>query len=38
MLKQSINFMKKKNLEGQYDIAIEKEENILRSYFDQLAA
>jgi hypothetical protein len=34
MLKRSIAFMKKKNTEGQYDIAIVKEENILRSFMD----
>jgi hypothetical protein len=38
LLKKSIKHMKAKNTEGQYDIAILKEENILRSYFDQLAA
>lgn len=35
MLKQSIRHMKNKNTEGQYNIAIEKEENILRSFFNQ---
>ena len=35
MLKQSIKHMKNKNTEGQYDIAITKEENILRSFFEQ---
>lgn len=34
MLKQSIAHMKKINTEGQYDIAILKEENILRSFYD----
>jgi len=34
-LKKSIKHMKSKNIEGQYDIAIEKEENILRSYYEQ---
>ena len=35
MLKKSINHMKRKNTEGQYDIAILKEQNILRSFFEQ---
>jgi len=35
MLKKSISHMKRKNTEGQYDIAIIKEENILRSFFEQ---
>lgn len=35
MLKKSISHMKSKNTEGQYDIAIIKEENILRSFFEQ---
>lgn len=34
MLKQSIAYMKSINTEGQYDIAIAKEENILRSFYD----
>lgn len=34
MLKRSIKFMKDRNVEGKFDIAIEKEENILRSFFD----
>ncbi len=34
LLKKSIRHMKSKNTEGQYDIAIIKEENILRSFFD----
>lgn len=34
-LKKSIRHMKNKNTEGQYDIAIEKEENILRSFIEQ---
>ena len=38
MLKQSIKHMRSKNTEGQYDVAITKEENILRSFFDHLAA
>ena len=36
MLKKSISHMKSKNTEGQYDIAIIKEENILRSFFEQV--
>lgn len=34
MLKKSIKFMKGRNVEGKFDIAIEKEEDILRSFFD----
>lgn len=34
-LKKSIKHMKSRNYEGQYDIAIEKEENILRSFIEQ---
>lgn len=34
-LKKSIKHMIKMNTEGQYDIAIEKEEAILRSFYDQ---
>jgi hypothetical protein len=34
MLKRSIEFMKKRNIEGKFDIAIGKEEAILRSFFD----
>jgi len=36
MLKQSIAKMKSLNTEGQYDIAIGKEENILRSFFEEV--
>jgi len=36
MLKGSITKMKSLNTEGQYDIAIEKETNILRSFFDEV--
>ena len=36
MLKQSIALMKKKNIEGKYDVAIDKEESILRSFFESL--
>jgi len=35
ILKKSIRHMKTKNTEGQYDIAIIKEQNILRSFFEQ---
>jgi hypothetical protein len=35
MLKKSIKHMQNKNTEGQYDIAIIKEQNILRSFFEQ---
>ncbi len=35
ILKKSISHMKRKNTEGQYDIAIIKEQNILRSFFEQ---
>lgn len=35
MLKQSIAHMKKVNVEGKYDSAIEKEETILRAFFDE---
>ena len=35
MLKASIAKMKSLNTEGQYNTAIEKEENILRSFFDE---
>ncbi len=35
LLKGSITRMKKLNTEGQYDIAIEKETNILRSFMDE---
>lgn len=38
LLKQSIKHMKSKNTEGQYSVAITKEENILSSYFEQLHA
>jgi hypothetical protein len=34
MLKKSIAYMKTRNTEGQYDLAIMKEENILRSFID----
>lgn len=34
VLKRSIAYMKNKNTEGQYDKAIVKEENILRSFYD----
>ncbi len=37
-LKKSIAHMQKKNTEGQYDIAILKEQNILRSFFETIAA
>jgi len=36
MLRGSITKMKSLNTEGQYDIAIEKETNILRSFFDEV--
>lgn len=35
MLKQSIALMKSKNVDGRYDEAITKEENILRSFFNE---
>jgi len=35
MLKRSIKFMKNINKEGKYDIAIHKEEAILRSFLDK---
>ena len=38
MLKRSIKFMKNINKEGKYDIAIHKEEAILRSFFDKALA
>lgn len=34
MLKKSIKHMEKINREGKFDIAIQKEKDILRSFFD----
>lgn len=36
MLKGSIALMKKNNSDGRYDVAIEKETSILRSFFDEI--